>query len=598
MRLIMGALLFCILALPIAPAVEAQTPTAPTFAYAAGQLLVRFRRDVPAAALSSTRLIARLQTAEVIPVLGVELISIEPGDEADTLARLRADPLVEYAGLNYIAHVAGEPTDPAWWRQWDLRQIGAPAAWDMSTGGDLIIAVIDTGVDASHPDLANKLVAGYDFVSGDNTPNDDHGHGTHVAGIIAAAANNGVGIAGVAWTARIMPIKVLDAQGNGSYYQIIQGIRYAADHGARVINLSLGGSQADPNLRAAIQYARDKGCLVVAATGNQGSSVLYPAAYPEALAVAATNDRQDTPDYSNYGPEVDVAAPGGSDTAGIYSLAPGGSYATMYGTSMAAPHVAGLAALIWAAAPTWPAPDVIHLLEETASRVGRTPYDQSGRNDQLGYGEVNAAAALRGVGSGPPATATATPLPRPSATPTPVATPTPIVRTQVISLEAGWNLISFNVRPSTTQIDVLTTDLRPALEFALSYQCGAGGLSYYPELPTSISSLRTLEPGRGYWFKMREARVWRLNGEILPANASLAVCAGWNLAGYLPTTDQPASVGFASLGSALQLAMGYRAGQGSSYYPDLAPALNSLQTLQPGSGYWLLATRPAILTYP
>jgi hypothetical protein len=351
-------------------------------------------------------------------------------------------------------------------------------------------------------------------------------------------------------------------------------------------------------LQAAIQYAADKGCLVVAATGNQGSGTLYPAAYPQALAVAATNDRQEAPDYSNYGPEVDVAAPGGSDSAGIYSLAPGGGYATMYGTSMAAPHVAAAAALAWSAAPARSASAIALVLKDTASRVGRTPYDQAGRNDRLGYGEINAAAALRSVAGGPAATPTATPRPQPSATPTVAITPTPILRTLVIPLEAGWNLISFNVRPATTQIDVLTADLRPALEFALGYQCSSGGLSYYPELPASISTLRTLEPGRGYWLKMREARQWSVTGELLPSNASLAVCAGWNLAGYLPAVEQPATAGFASLGDVLFVAMGYRGGRGSSYYPDLGLALNSLQTLRPGSGYWLLTTQAATLTYP
>jgi len=576
---------------------RAQAPTLATPVsddYVRGQLLVRFRRDVPAAMLTSTRLLTGLQTVQTMFSTGLELVRVEPGKEADTLARLRDDPLVEYAGYNYIAHIAGEPTDPAWWRQWDMRQIGAPTAWDMQTGNDLIVAIVDSGVDASHPDLASKLVAGYDYVNGDALPNDDHGHGTHVAGIVAAIANNGIGIAGLSWGARIMPIKVLDAHGDGSYYQIIQGIRYAADHGAKIINLSLGGVQADPNLRSAIQYATAKDCLVIAAVGNQSSAVLYPAAYVEATAVAATNERQEAPDYSNYGPEVDLAAPGGSESAGIYSLAPGGGYANQYGTSMSAPHVAGVAALVWSAAPSWSAADVMRLLQETAARVGQIPYDAAGHNDRLGYGQVNAAAALQRVAGGTPPPAT--PTTQPAMTPTPTSPLVP--HTLEIPLSAGWNLVSFNVQPSLTQIETLTAQLRPDLEMVLGYQCAVGGLSYYPDLPASISTLHTMEAGRGYWLKMRQAGVWRVTGAPLPAHGSLALCAGWNLAGYLPSQELSASAAFASLSGALSVAMSYRDGLGRSYYPDLAAPLNSLQTVHPGSGYWLLANRPATLTYP
>ena len=212
-----------------------------------------------ASLVASTRMSSRLQAVDSIDSLNLELVYVEPGKEAELINELSANPLVAYVGPNYIAHIAGEPNDPAWWRQWDMAQVNAADAWNFTTGASHIIAVVDTGVDLTHPDLAGKLVQGYDFVNSDDQPHDDHGHGTHVAGVAAATGNNAIGIAGISWGARIMPLKVLDARGDGTYFDIIQAIQYAADHGAKVINLSLGGSQADPNMLAAVEYARRQG---------------------------------------------------------------------------------------------------------------------------------------------------------------------------------------------------------------------------------------------------------------------------------------------------------------------------------------------------
>lgn len=599
MRAALAAILLFLLwpgaqGIPSSPAgVHAQQPEQP---YAQGQLIVRFRRDVPAMMIASALWSARLQTVAVNEALDLELVSVEPGREEELITELRSNPLVLYVGPNYLAHIAGEPNDPAWWRQWNMKQIRASEAWDVTTGNDWIIAILDTGVDLSHPDLAPKLVKGYDFVNQDDSPQDDHGHGTHVAGIAAAAGNNGIGIAGMSWGARIMPLKVLDAQGDGTYFDIIQAIQYAADHGARIINLSLGGSSPDPNLLAAVTYARGRGCLVVAAAGNQGAALLYPAAYAETFAVAATTDRQQRASYSNFGPGVDIAAPGGTSSVGIYSLAPGGGYASLYGTSMATPHVSGLAALVWSMAPALTADQVVRVIEITASKVGSAAYDASGWNEQLGYGQINAAAALQYLAGSPSPTPTRTRTP--AATPTPTVTPTPVVRTQEIPLVAGWNLISLNVRPADARIESLTAGLRPALELALGFQCSSGGLSYYPDLPASLSTLRTLEPGRGYWLKMKEARLWRVTGEPLDPGAPLALCSGWNLAGYLPARAMPLPQALASLGDAFETVLGYRNGQALSYYTALPPYLNTLQMMEPGYGYWIFASRPAILVYP
>jgi subtilisin family serine protease len=259
-------------------------------------------------------------------------------------------------------------------------------------------------VDLNHPDLASKIWTnpgetgggketngadddgdgyvddwrGWDFVNGDNDPQDDYGHGTHVSGIAAAASDNGIGIAGMAWGARIMPLKILDSGGNGSDSDVAAAMVWATDHGAQIINLSLGGDAPAAVMEAAVNYAYGHGVTVVAAAGNTGKpGVVYPAAYPNAIAVAATNSNDNHASFSSYGAEVDLAAPG----VGIYSTywtrTGGSTYTSLSGTSMAAPHVAGVAALL-ASLPQFNTPDKIRLaLEATALDLGpvcRDPY--------------------------------------------------------------------------------------------------------------------------------------------------------------------------------------------------------------------------------
>ena len=216
------------------------------------------------------------------------------------------------------------PSDALFAQQWALNNTGqtggtadadidAPEAWDVITGStDILIAVVDTGVDYTHPDLSDGRVRtdiDRDFVNNDNDAKDDQGHGTHVAGIIAAAAN-GSGTVGILWQASILPVKVLSAQGSGSADQVAQGIQYAADQGARVINMSLGAPLCSQTIADAVNYAFDKGAVIVAAAGNDGSVVGYPARHERVVAVAATDSKDRRATFSNRGPEVDVAAPG------------------------------------------------------------------------------------------------------------------------------------------------------------------------------------------------------------------------------------------------------------------------------------------------
>lgn len=326
--------------------------------------------------------------ASDIAALSVLVVNVPEGTVDDAISRLSQCPGVRSAEPDYRMHALDTiPSDPAWPLQYGLVNIRAPQGWDISTGSSsVIIAVIDTGVDLAHPDLAAKITAGQDYVNNDSIAQDDNGHGTHVAGIAAAAANNGTGIVGVSWGALIMPVKVLDNTGNGFADDVADGIIWAADHGAQVINLSLGGPDYSQVLESAIQYAYGKGVVLVAAAGSTGSGVvLYPARSQYVIAVAATDPSNQHFSLSNYGPEVALAAPG----VDIYTTSPGGAYSPLDGTSMSAPFVSGLAAIL-RGLPGIGSPDVIlwHM-ESTALDLG-----VPGRDPLYGYGLIQMDAAL------------------------------------------------------------------------------------------------------------------------------------------------------------------------------------------------------------
>ena len=267
-----------------------------------------------------------------IPQLGVRVLEVPEAAEERVVAALAHNPNFEFAEPDYVAEAVVTPNDTYYSSyQWHLPKIGAPAAWDVTTGAATVkIAVVDSGVQANHPDLGGRVLAGYDFVNNDADPSDDNGHGTAVAGAAAATGNNGSGVAGVAWNVAILPVKVLGADNTGSYSAIASGINYAADQGARIINLSLGGTTSSRTLQSAVTYAWSKGCVIVAAAGNNGSSAaFYPAAYSEAVAVSALTAGDVLPSWSNYGSYVDISAPGEN----ITTTAAGGGYITMSGTS-------------------------------------------------------------------------------------------------------------------------------------------------------------------------------------------------------------------------------------------------------------------------
>jgi type VII secretion-associated serine protease mycosin len=409
------AVLLCLISAAVQPAsADSEPPVRRSTgdSFAAGRLLVKFRDGITVGAKDEFFVDSDLMVLGQLDSLHVYLVGVPEGEEMALAEQFGRHPAVAYAEPDYIYEALGVPNDPSYATdQWNLPQVNAPAAWDITTGlSEFIIAVIDTGVDLSHPDLAGKIVAGYDFANSDAVPQDDYGHGTHVAGIAAAITDNAVGVAGIAWGARIMPIKVLDSSGYGYTSHIAQGIQWAADHGAQIINLSLGGSSPSSTLEDAVNYAYDRGLLIAAAAGNAylwGNAASYPAAYPHVVAVAATNDTDEHARYSTEGYYVDIAAPGGDPDSSsdanprhwIMSTLwrAGSTYGPAAGTSMASPHVAGLAALVWSRHMNWTNDEVEWVIESSA--VDRGDPD---RDDVYGWGRIDMLAAVKADTPPPP----------------------------------------------------------------------------------------------------------------------------------------------------------------------------------------------------
>jgi len=317
--------------------------------YAPNMVLVKFRSGSVGAGLLHVGALGAVPIQRV-PALGVEVFLIPSNVPVEQAVRQYSGlPSVEYAEPNYIYERMVVPNDQHYGVQWALPKISAPSAWDITTGSTTVkVAVLDTGYDTTHPDLYPQVVSSKDFTILDGSPDtvqDGHGHGTHVAGTVAALTNNSIGVAAIGWNTKLMIGKVLGNNGSGYLSEIANGITWAADNGAKVINMSLGGSSGSTTLQNAVNYAWNKGVVLVAAAGNAGNTrQTYPAAYTNCIAVAATTSNDSRASFSTYGSWVDCAAPG-VDIASTYK---GSAYAYMSGTSMAAPHVAGLAGLVWA----------------------------------------------------------------------------------------------------------------------------------------------------------------------------------------------------------------------------------------------------------
>ncbi len=359
--------------------------------YVPGRLLVKFKDGTTGRTAGTVISGAGGDLQERVGKIDVSVVDVPVGETAGALAQVRASPAVEYAERDVaVSSFDITPNDDLWSTQWGPRVIEAPRAWDTTRGlASVVVAVLDTGAELEHPDLGGAFVEGHDVVDDDADPSDDSGHGTAAAGVIAARTDNGRGGAGICWSCAVMPVKVLKADGSGNTSSLAAGIVWAADHGARVISMSLGGVGRTQTLADAIDYAQRRGIVMVAAAGNSGSSTPnYPAAYPGVLGVAGTTESGPLYSWSNYGDWVQVAAPGCNTAPWLH-----GEYVEFCGTSSATPLVAGIAALALSASPAATGAQV-----EEAIRKSAVPLPGSVQN-----GRVDASRPLAALGAVAPA---------------------------------------------------------------------------------------------------------------------------------------------------------------------------------------------------
>lgn len=336
---------------------------------------------------AAVRVVDTLPALDVVVVAGVDRNRVLGWARRPGIRWVEEDGPMSAAGHRVFKGLAWLGGDELLPKLWGMQAIGASKVWSSQPGRpEVKVAVIDTGVDALHPDLAGRVEKGRDFINQDEDPDDDDGHGTHCAGVVAAGIGNG-GVVGVAPGVTVLAVKVLDGKGGGTFVSVAAGIVHAADRGAKVLSLSLSGSRTSRLLEEAVAHAGARGALVVAASGNAGSTApAYPAALPGVMAVGAVR-RGDMPAYfSNTGRHLSVTAPG----VDILSTVPGGSWESLDGTSMACPHVAGEAALLFSRHASWTAAQVRRRIEQTAVDIGDEGWDV-----RHGHGRIDVARALR-----------------------------------------------------------------------------------------------------------------------------------------------------------------------------------------------------------
>jgi thermitase len=367
----------------------AQVGAASPDAFAPGRVLMLPRAGLPAAALQDMLGKAGAHRSTRIGNTELRIVELPPGLEKQAVERLSRHPHVKFAELDRVAAPAAPTNDPYYGSAWHLPKVKASTAWDSSTGSGVTIAVLDTGVDGSHPDLSARMVPGWNFYNNNSNTSDVHGHGTAVAGSAAATMNNGIGVAAVAGNARIMPVRVADANAYATWSTIAQGITWAADNGARVANISFVGTTDSSTVRNAAQYFKDLGGLVLVAAGNNNRKESF-ASTTAMIPVVATDSSDLKASFSSWGDFVSISAPG----VDVWTTTRGGGYQQWWGTSIATPVTAGVVALMMARNPSLPASQIESLLYSTSVDLGA-----AGRDAVFGYGRVDAAAAVVAAGN-------------------------------------------------------------------------------------------------------------------------------------------------------------------------------------------------------
>ena len=354
--------------------------------YAKGHILIKPAKNISTSALNAVLRNHNASPKSVIKGINVHVINVPVGAEQAVTNALSHNPNIEFAELDLL-NVLEEtiPNDPYYSSAWHLPKINAPLAWDASTGSNVVVAVLDSGIDASHPDLGSRLLGGFNTVDNTNNTSDIAGHGTKVAGVIGAISNNGIGVASIAWDTQILPVRVSN-QSSGSAYtsDLAEGVIWAADNGAHIVNASYALTSSS-SVNSAANYLRDKGGLMVVSAGNDGAEWTFGDS-ANLISVSATSSSDSKTSWSSYGSFVDVSAPGAS----IYTTANGSGYASVSGTSFSAPLTAGVLALIksanWNLTPT----QMENILEESAIDLGALGFD-----NLYGHGRIDANAAVQ-----------------------------------------------------------------------------------------------------------------------------------------------------------------------------------------------------------
>ena len=375
---------------PTALPTNAPATAQPYLGWAKGRLLVAPRAGLSAAEFDKALKPHNGRSKGYIRQLNTHVVELPDGtDEVATMNALKKDRKLKYVELDMAVAPAATVSDPSYASSWALPKIQAPVAWDSANGSGVTIAILDTGIDSTHPDLAPNLVPGWNVYDNNSNTTDVNGHGTWVAGVAAMAANNAKGSAGVAWGARIMPVRIADPNAYAYWSTVAQGIYWAADNGAKVVNISYNGVSGSSTVQSAAQYLRGKGGVVIVAAGNSGGLESI-AANDSLLTVAATDQNDARASFSSYGAYVDVSAPGVS----VYTTTVGGGYSSASGTSFSSPVVAGAAALMLSANSKLTPADVDRILKSTALDLGTAGFDQ-----YFGTGRIDAAKAVAGAKS-------------------------------------------------------------------------------------------------------------------------------------------------------------------------------------------------------